>query len=202
MHWEGTSKALQEQERDPFPSLPACAAQGLTRHKEGGRRLPTNQVTNQGLRNYVRGSCKKQNWVDRGSVKQWPPILPLGATENAVASQQGWAKEQARSGVPVLILLGGGHGWEEEKNQGTENGTMLSRFTRSNSASFYSNARIIFSISHTLTVTTQHGAGVEGCISPTPPCFPFLPVMQKHIQQLFKYIYTNQPLPQIKSKGG
>lgn len=48
--------------------------------------------------------------------------------------------------------------------QGTKEGTILSRFTRSNSASFYSNTRIIFSISHILTVATQHGAGVEGCI--------------------------------------
>lgn len=74
-------------------------------------------------------------------------------------------------------------GWawlREREKQGTEEGTVLSRSTRSNTASFYSNTRIIFSISHILTVATQHGAGVEGCISPPPPLFPFLLVMQKH----------------------
>lgn len=70
-------------------------------------------------------------------------------------------------------------GLRGREKQCSEEGTILSRFTRSNPASFYSNTGIIFSISHISTVATQHGAGVEGCASPSPRLFPFLPRLQE-----------------------
>lgn len=92
-------------------------------------------------------------WTDKIEDRLNSDLL-VTHNRKAMATQQGYAKEQARSGVLEFVLIESEHGWDEEKKQLTEEGTILSRSTRSNSASFYSNTRIIFSISHILTVAT------------------------------------------------
>lgn len=61
MHWGGPGKA---QEGDPFPPLPACTAQSLTRPKE--EQKEANKQDSYRLKNYVKGGWK--HWkmgVDR-----------------------------------------------------------------------------------------------------------------------------------------
>lgn len=148
------------------------AARSLTRPSEGAEK-GTDKQDRHGLRNYGRGGWKcwkteAERCIDRlnSALPSRPP-----AQQKQWAAQHGRAEEQAGSGVIVLV----GASSAERRKARYRGGTFLSRFTRSNSASFYSNARIIFSISHILTATTQRGAGVEGCISPPSTASSFPP---------------------------
>lgn len=114
----------------------------------------------------------REKWINRGRKNNDLPssshsIPSPGTTENKNCDNPAkgcagpaWGESRAE-----------GKRKKKTKKQCSEEGTILSRFTRSNPESFYSNAAIIFSISHISTVATQHGAGVEGGFHPPQGSF-------------------------------